>query len=142
MPETTTARDADIRAIEALNEQDARAILANDVTTITSQWTEDFVMLTAGGPVVRGRAANADLAERGRQQLQAVEPVEYVADFEEIQICGDYAFEWGTFRSRTRLRASGDIVAHSGKLMRILQRQRDGSWKMHRTMLTVDASPR
>jgi ketosteroid isomerase-like protein len=37
-----------------------------------------------------------------------------------------------------RPRAAGEQVRTSGKLMRILQRQPDGSWKIHRTINTVD----
>lgn len=95
--------EADLLAIEALNAQDAKAVLANDVATITSQWSDDFVVLSEG-PIVRGRSANAAAAERSRQLLEAIEPIEYVANFEEIQIFGDYAYEWGTFRSSMRPR--------------------------------------
>ena len=85
-------------------------------------------------------AAHVEIAEQSRPFLQAVEPLEYVVRFEEIEICGDYAFEWGVYRSRMRPRTGGDVTTSSGKLMRILQRQPDGSWKMHRTMLTTDAA--
>jgi ketosteroid isomerase-like protein len=134
----TTALEADLRAIEALNRQDIKAALAGDIDTITSQWTGDFVVLPPAGPIVRGRAANAAIAEAGRAQIQAIEPIEYVVEFEEITVAGEYAFEWGTFRSSMRLRDGGQIVSSSGKLMRILQRQANGSWKMHRTMMTSD----
>ena len=132
-------RDADLRAIQALNQQDMKAALDNDIDTITSQWTDDFVVLSAG-PIIRGRAAHVAIAEQSRPHLQAIEPLDYVVAFEEIQICGDYAFEWGTYHSRMRPRAGGDVISSSGKLMRILQKQPDGSWKMHRTMLTTDAA--
>ena len=130
--------EADLRAIEALNQQDMEAVMARDIATITSQWTEDFVILSSAGPIVRGRSANVRIAESSRQQLQAIEPIEYVAHFEEIQVLGEYAYEWGTYRGSMRPPGGGDIVSYRGKLMRILQRQQDGSWKMHRTMLTTD----
>ena len=133
----TPSLDADRRAIEALNEQDQRAALAGDVDTIASQWSEEFTVLPAAGPIIRGRAANVAIAEGARAQLAAIEPVEYVAQFEEITICGDYAFEWGIYRGSMRP-PGGDLVSYSGKVMRILQRQPDGSWKMHRTMTTTD----
>jgi ketosteroid isomerase-like protein len=136
MPERPSP-DADLRAIEALNQQDVTAALANDIDTIVTQWTDDFVVLSAG-PIIRGRAAHAAIAEQSRPHLHTIEPLEYVVEFEEIQICGDYAFEWGTYRSRMRPRAGGDDISSRGKLMRILQRQPDGSWKMHRTMMTAD----
>ncbi len=130
--------EADLHAIEALNQQDMRAVLENDIATIISQWTDDFVVIPAAGPIVRGRSANEAIVEASRQQLQEIVPVDYLATFEEIQVIGNYAYEWGTYRSSMRFHGSEQIVSYSGKLMRILQRQPDGSWKMHRTMLTTD----
>jgi len=132
--------DADRRAIEALNQQDVNAVIAGDVTTIVTQWTEDFVVLTAES-IVRGRSANAAIAERGKAQIEAVEVLEYRIDFDEIEVVGDYAYEWGIYHGKTRIRATGQVASYGGKLMRILQKQADGSWKMHRTMATVDPPP-
>jgi ketosteroid isomerase-like protein len=73
-----------------------------------------------------------------RGHSSTIEPLEYIADFEEIQVVGEYAFEWGTYRRRMRPRAGGEATCYSGKLMRILKRQADGAWKMHRTMMTLD----
>jgi ketosteroid isomerase-like protein len=130
--------DEDRRAIEALNEYDVKATLASDVDAIVSQWTEDFVVLPPAGPIVRGRSANVAAAEQGKQQAQAFIAVDYDVDFEEITVTGDHAFAWGTYRSTVRPRAGGADIILSGKLMRILQRQPDGAWKMHRTMMTAD----
>jgi ketosteroid isomerase-like protein len=130
--------DSDVKAIEALNCRDTNAVMSGDIAAITAQWTDDFVNISAGGPIVRGLAANADIAERGKDQIDSMEPLEYRVDFEEITICGDYAYEWGTYGGATRLRATGQVFRYTGKLMRILQKQADGSWKMHRTMTSVD----
>jgi hypothetical protein len=43
-----------------------------------------------------------------------------------------------TYRHIRRPRDGGETVRTSGKLMRILQRQQDGSWKIHRSIATVD----
>ena len=51
---------------------------------------------------------------------------------------GDHAFQWGTYHDSMRPRTGGDTVRTSGKLMRILQRQSDGSWKISRGISTVD----
>ena len=131
------ANDSDRHAIEALNRQDVEAVIAGDVATIISQWTENFVMLSAG-PIVRGRTANAEMAERAKSQIEAMEVLEYHVDFEEIAVMGDHASEWGTYRGVARNRASGQVISYGGKLLRILPRQADGSWKMHRTMGIVD----
>ena len=130
--------EADRRAIEALNQHDVKAVLTSDVEAIVSQWSDDFVVLPPAGPIVRGRSANAAMVEQGKEQLKAFTPVDYVVEIEEITVSSDYAFEWGTYRGAARPLAGGSDVTYSGKLLRILQRQPDGSWKMHRTMTTSD----
>jgi uncharacterized protein (TIGR02246 family) len=126
----------DLRAIEAINQRDVQFALANDAAMMMSQWTEDFVLLPPVGPIMRGRGAIADAF----RAVEAPEIVESALDIQEIKVFGDHAFEWGTYCYSVRPRAGGDTVRTSGKLMRILQRQADGSWKMYRSIATVDAS--
>ena len=127
----------DLRAIEALNQHDIDAVLSSDFDALISQWTDDFVLISPSS-IVRGRSANAALMEDARAMADQIEPLEHVLDFEETIVAGDYAFQWGAFRSTSRSRASGEVFSGGGKLMRILQRQADGSWKMHRTMTVGD----
>jgi ketosteroid isomerase-like protein len=129
--------DDDLRAIEALNQHDVDAVLAGDTRAIASQWTDDFVVLSAR-MTIRGKAANLALIEASAAQMQAFEPVDYTVEFEEITVTGEYAYEWGTYRGSVRPRAGGEATPYQGKLLRILRRQPDGSWKMHRTMMTTD----
>ena len=130
-------RNDDLRAIEALNKHDVEAVLAGDVPAIACQWTDDFVVLSSRA-TIRGKAANLALIETSAEQMKAFEPVDYVVEFEEITISGEIAYEWGTYRGRVRPRAGGEATPYQGKLLRILRRQPDGSWKMHRTMMTND----
>jgi hypothetical protein len=53
-------------------------------------------------------------------------------------VFGDYAIQWGTYRYAMRPRAGSDAIGTHGKIMRILQRQPDGCWKIHRGISTVD----
>ena len=125
----------DLRAIEAINQRDVQFALANDSGKMMSQWTDDFVLLQPVGPVLRGRRA---IAEALGDMERSVEILDYVLDIQEVKVLGDHAFQWGTYRYSMRPRAGGEAISASGKLMRILQRQPDGSWKMHRTITTVD----
>jgi ketosteroid isomerase-like protein len=125
----------DLHAIEMINRQDVQFAVANDSARMMSQWTDDFVLLQPAGPILRGRSTIAE-AHKGIES--SVEILEGELDMLEIKVLGDYAFEWGTYRYSVRPRTGGDPVQTSGKLMRILQRQPDGSWKMHRTICTVD----
>lgn len=93
-----------------MNEHDVNATLAMDTDAIISQWTDDFVVLQAGGPIVRGRSANAAAAKQSMEQMKAFMQIEYNLDVQEITIAGDYAFEWGTYRGSARSLTSGENV--------------------------------
>ncbi len=125
----------DLRAIEAVNQRDMKAALAGDTAVMMSQWTDDIVLLQPAGPILRGRSAAAEVLLGA---ASAVEILDGAFDFQEVKVLGDHAFQWGTYHYTVRPRAGGEPVGTSGKLMRILQRQPDGSWKMYRTMSTVD----
>ena len=129
--------DNDLRAIEAVNQRDVEAALAGDTARMISQWTDDFVLLQPAGPILRGRTT---IAEAFRGVEGSVDILESVLDIQEVKVLGDHALQWGTYRYSLRPRAGGETVHTSGKLMRILQRQSDGSWKMHHSIATVDPS--
>jgi ketosteroid isomerase-like protein len=84
--------DDDVRAIQALNQHDVDAALAGDMSTIASQWTDDFVALSSRA-TIRGKAANLALIETSADQMKSFEPVDYVVEFEEITISGEFAYE-------------------------------------------------
>ena len=126
--------ESDLRAIEAVNERDVQFALANDSAMMMSQWTDDFVLLPSDGPIMRGRNV---IAEAFRH-VESPHILGYVLDIQEVKVLVDHAFQWGTYSYSMRPRSGGATVRTSGKLMRILQRQPDGSWKIHRTIATVD----
>jgi uncharacterized protein (TIGR02246 family) len=136
--QTPTNLDADLRAIEAINQRDVQFSLAGDKAKMMSQWTDDFVLLPWAGPILRGRSVIAE-ALGGTEDPEIVE---YVLDIQEVKVLGDYAYQWGTYHYAMRPRAGGETVSTAGKLMRILQRQSDRSWKMYRGIATVDAPTR
>ena len=134
--ETQTSLEANLRAIEMINQQDMQFAMANDLDGMMSQWTGDIVLLPPAGPIQRGRNA---IAEASRGVGNSVEILEYVLEIQEVKVLGDYAYQWGTYRYRMRSRTGGEPIRTGGKLMRILQRQPDGSWKIFRGISTADA---
>jgi uncharacterized protein (TIGR02246 family) len=132
-----TSREEDVLAIEAISQRDMQFALANDPDKMMSQWADDIVLLQPVGPIMRGRAAIAEAFEG----VQSPEIVEYELDMQEVMLLGDYAFQWGTYHYGMRPRTGGDTMHTSGKLMRILQRQPDGAWKIYRGISTIDPLP-
>ena len=129
------SRDEDLRAIEELHERDMAASRAGDFRALRSLMSDEAVVMPPGGRATRGREALDASFARMEGAMGGVEVLEYVLDFEEVKVLGDYAFEWGTIRGASRARTGdGRVERSSYKVMRILQRQPDGEWKVHRTI--------
>jgi ketosteroid isomerase-like protein len=65
--------------------------------------------------------------------------LDYRFEWHEVQVCGDYAFEWGYILGEERSRRTGEVTSERYHVMRVLQRQRDGNWKVHRTIWNTPA---
>ena len=122
----------DLARIEALHQRDEQASRAQDYAILATLWTEDGVMLAPGGPRLRGPELFGHL-ESARKRNVPYEVVEYTFDFEEVEVVGDYAFEWGVVRGTTRDRSTGATEETAYKLLRVLRREA-GEWKVHRAI--------
>lgn len=131
------ARTRDLEAIEELHRIDREASLAGDGETLLGLWSDDPVALPPGGPVLEGRDTMEAFLGRVTAARSTWETVEYEQEFGEVEVLGEYAWDWGTYRGRSRNRDTGEEVASTGKLLRILKRAPDGSWKVHRSIWNV-----
>jgi uncharacterized protein (TIGR02246 family) len=129
-----SSMENDLRAIEAINQRDVQFALAGDSAGMMSQWTDDIVLLPSAGAILRGRSVIAEVLGGG----ESPEILGYVLDIQEVKVLGDHAYQWGTYQYTLRPRKGAETVRTSGKLMRILQRQPEGSWKIYRGIVTVD----
>jgi ketosteroid isomerase-like protein len=138
MTGTSRERTAqDLKAIAELHRADQRAALAGDYATPKGLWSDDPVALPPRGPIQRGRDGLERSFEQYADAAELWETVEYVQEFGEVEVLGDYAWDWGTYRGRSRHRHTGEEVSSSGKLLRILKRAPDGTWKVHRSIWSV-----
>lgn len=130
----------DQQAINDLHSKDIQASMALDADKLESLWTDDIVTIAGGGPPVVGIGPNRVKLDKTLEQLRDVEILAYDEQFQEIRVAGDWAYEYGTITGRTRPFKGGDESSSKLNVMRILQRQPDGSWKIARTMYN-DANP-
>jgi ketosteroid isomerase-like protein len=133
---SATNSEADRAAIEALHHRDERAVLTANPDSLIAIWTEDIVSMPAGGPIVRGKAANEQMLRAALAQPGEHRPLSYELRFEEIKMLGDWALEWGTYRGTAAM--GPDTVVGTGKLMRLLARDSTGTWRVARTIFTAD----
>jgi uncharacterized protein (TIGR02246 family) len=132
--ETAAARRArDMAAIEQLHTRDAAAAKKGDIQTLSELWTDDAVALPPGEPPVIGIDAIRKWLRVNQSDPSKVEILEYALDFEEVKVNGDEAIEWGRTRIVIQPRGSSTVLRASGNLMRVLRRQRDGTWKVSRS---------
>jgi uncharacterized protein (TIGR02246 family) len=129
----------DLERIEALHRADMEASRRGDFRTLRALMSDDAVVLPPGGRALRGREALDASFARMAQAAPAVEVLEYRFEWHEVRLCGDYAFEWGYIVGRERSLATGQETSERYHVVRILQRQPDGEWKVHRTIWNAAA---
>ena len=100
--------------------------------TLGSLWTEDGVALPPNHAPVVGIKAIREWLNQNRLDTTKAEMSDYILDFKEIRVFGDTAFEWARSRVTVRPKGTAKEIHASGNLMRILKRERDGSWKVAR----------
>jgi uncharacterized protein (TIGR02246 family) len=126
--------EKDLAAIERLHQKDMAASKAGDFVTLRSIMTDDAVVMPDKGKWIRGKT-ELDAGFRNMEKsMSQMDVLEYIEEFEEVRVLGEYAFEWGTIRGSMRPKAGGEIEYSSYKVMRILEKQSDGEWKVHRTI--------
>jgi ketosteroid isomerase-like protein len=85
-----------------------------------------------------GKEANRAAMLRLRDDTKDLQIADYITSFNEVKIIGDWAFEWGTYSGTVRPVAGGEAVRSSGKVMRVLKKDKDGAWKIARAMYDSD----
>lgn len=122
----------DREAIEKLHRADMAAARVHDIKTLITLWTDDGILFLQGREPIRGKAAIWEYLQAQLPEARKYEVSEYRHHFEEIQVSGDWAYEWGTFTGTYRLKSGGPDLRERARLFRVLRRQADGSWKCHR----------
>lgn len=134
-----TEKDNDaLDAIRELHEKDIGASKARDFDTLLSLWTEDGVLLEPGKKPLIGIDAIKAYMDRQKEVSRTYAIKKYEHRWEEIKVIGDWAFEWGYFDAEGEVTGTGELIAQRGKLLRLLQKQKDGSWKVARVIAHFD----
>jgi uncharacterized protein (TIGR02246 family) len=124
-------------AVNDIWNQYASSLNSGDVDRWISLWTEDGVQMPPDTPPVIGRS-------QIRTTMKAILDC-FVFDFavtpQEVGTAGDWAFSRGIYKATLTPREGGNAVLVDGKYMSILQRQADGSWKIHRDIFNSNTPP-
>jgi len=124
--------------IEKLHKDDITATIARDVDALTALWDDDAVLLQPGTPPIVGKAAFHDFVKQALAKSPAVKVVKYAPDIHDIQVAGNVAYEWGYFDTTQKSFEQQAPESLRAKLLRVMRRQPDGSWKFARVMWLPD----
>ena len=125
--------EQDRAGIERLHQQDVAATLSDKADELVNLWDRDAVRIQPGRPAEVSKAViYADdkhwEATKGRQKTLCDH-----TEIQDLQIAGDWAFEWAYFSYKENT-TEGRVSTGQGKVLRVLHRQADGSWKFARVM--------
>ena len=96
--------------------------------------------LTTGGPMKADRPSFATDDKRWEASKGNHKMLCGHMEIQDVQIAGDWAFEWGYFSMKENT-AEGKMSTGQGKVLRVLHRQADGSWKFARVMNFTETLP-
>ncbi len=134
----TPTDSAETTIIRELVDQSVTALNTADVETLLALHTDDAVILK---PHQRPEVGKQVMRKSLEALFQRFE-VEESRDISEIEIAGEWAFVWGTYRSTLTPRARGAPSEETGKYIEVLRKTPAGGWKFARTIWnTSDPQP-
>lgn len=123
-------REQDRAAIEELHRKDVVATLTQDPAALTDLWADDVVRLQQGEDAVIGKRAIFEANARAKAARPGFRVLSYVPEIKDLTITADgWAFEWGYFTASYVEASGGAEKRLKAKMLRVLKKQPDGSWK-------------
>lgn len=138
------ARAADQTArqnLDAFNQTLATACDKMDQQTTISLWADDGIDLIQGLQPMIGKKVIADWLEGLPAQLQGAKMLYCKVDWRDIRIDGNFAYEWAITRQKIEMPAPHDPIESEGKMLLILKRQPDGTWKQEVESWNANPTP-
>lgn len=124
-------------AIKSVFKQVDDAINAGDLAGYLASYVDDCVVLPPNTEVIMGKEGYRAFAQPIIDQFDIDETIRV----EEAEVVGDWAFARTSYVWRLTPKAGGAAVEEVGKMITILGRQADGSWRISRIMWNSDSSP-
>ncbi len=132
--------EQDRAGIERLHQQDLAATFSDKADELAKLWDDDAVRILPGRPAEVSKAVIYANDKRWEASKGNHKTLCGHMEIQDVQIAGDWAFEWAYF-SMKESSAEGKVSTGQGKVLRVLHRQTDGSWKFARVMNFTDELP-
>jgi len=126
-----SSEDAARIGIDRLHQQDVEATLTDKADELGKLWDTEAVRIEPGRPAEIGKGEIYANDKRWEAKPDRPRTLCYKSEIKDIQIAGDWAFEWGYFSYQD----SSDPKPMRGKVLRVMKRQPDASWKFARVIV-------
>ena len=123
----------DLEAIEDMHRQDIAATKAGDFEVLKFLMDAECVVFPPDSDPSVGQAYLDHVRASSNGTESQSEILELTQEWEEVQLLGDFAYEQGVVRYAIQ-DTRGSIIRETQRLMRILRRQQDGTWRVFRAM--------
>jgi len=130
--------ETDKKAIEALHKLDVQATLSGRADILAGLWDERAVRIPHRGPADIGRQAIYASDKQQEEASRGWSVRTYEPEIREVRVTDGWGFEWGYFDLAIVESSSAVRVDLRGKLLRVLKRQSDGSWKFVAVMVDFE----
>jgi ketosteroid isomerase-like protein len=118
------------KAIQRLYQQDVAATLSGKADDFAKLWDSQAVRLQPGALPEIGKAVIYADDKRAEAKSGGGRNACYRSEIKDLQIVGDWAYEWGYFSYKE----SATSKPGRGKVLRVIKRQPDGSWRFARVI--------
>ena len=121
----------DRNAIEQLHQQDVAATLSDKADELAKLWDNEAVRIQPGRPIEVGKAEIYKNDKQWEAKSDRPKTLCYKSEIKDVQIAGGWAFEWGYISYKD----SSNPKPMRGKVLRVMKRQPDSSWKFARVIV-------
>jgi len=120
-----SAQADDSSAISALNSNWGVAVNKGDTTQMASMYADDAVMMPPSSEIL----SDSNSIKNYWDSLREVGIDAYAIQTIDLRIDGDQAYQTALWEA-TRNAADGNVFEFKGNMSNVLERQKDGSWKI------------
>jgi uncharacterized protein (TIGR02246 family) len=133
----STRIDADVEAIKRVNVDLIEAFNAGDTSAAVALVMDDAVDLPPNRPAVIGKEAIRSFVQSDFNRFTW----DFTDEIVEVEVSGDLAVMWTNYSVTLSPKDGGEPIESSGKWLKVLKRQSDGSWKFSRNIWNSDNPP-
>ena len=135
--EEADTTEADVEAINSLRDEFIALDNASDAAGLASLYTNDAVLMPPNEAAVTGNQAIESWFQTTFDQFTT----EFTVASEELEVVGDWAFDWGAYMTALTPKAGGEPTEDRGKYIVILRKQVDGSWRIVKNIWNSNNPP-